>query len=619
MRIRAELRARLRWRWLCGAGVAGGAIVLVLLLAGAFSGGRSPDCVPVTVNRSDILPGTSLAVSPLPDSRDASPATQISLLGVRPEAITDVVAVGSKTGAHAGRLEAYSQGDGASFVPSSPFRPGETVQVSGRLQAAGALKQFSFSFVVARPDPLPIPAATTPHPSASTVQYYRSAPGLQLPKIAITADSRRVDSGDLFAALYGSGESGGPLIFNDRGQPVWFQPLPVGQSAANLQVQEYHGRPVLTWWQGDVLPQGFGEGEEVVDNASYQRVAVLRAGNGDSADLHDFQIQPDNVALITVFRPIECNLVGDGGSKSAALNDAAFQEIDMKTGLVRREWDSVNHVPVSDTYLSAAPRSLGDTPFDYFHLNSLDPIGDDQLLISARSTWAIYRVDQRTGQVLKEIGGRQTSYKPKPGGATAYQHDATLLPNGTISVFDNGGVPMVHTQSRAVILRTNPKTATVTEVHEYEHEPELKAGSQGDVELLPDGDVFVGWGSSPYFSEYTRGGTLVFDGHVSGTAQSYRVYRFPWKATPLTAPSIAVGVDPPGSLSVYASWNGSTAVRAWRVLTGASAGTLRPVATTAKTGFQTLIAVRGAGREVRVEALAAGGKVLGRSRLAAVS
>src|ERR1700753_1755293 len=90
-------------------------------------------CVPTTLTRSAVLPGTSLAVTPLPDSYDALPRTQISLLGAPPHALTNVTVKGSISGRHDGHLKAYSQGDGASFVPEEPFLSGETVTVTGRV------------------------------------------------------------------------------------------------------------------------------------------------------------------------------------------------------------------------------------------------------------------------------------------------------------------------------------------------------------------------------------------------------------------------------------------------------------------------------------------------------
>jgi hypothetical protein len=97
--------------------------------ASAHAAGAAPDCEPTTLNTSATLAG-SVTVSPLPGSRDASPQTQISFLGAPKGDLSLISVVGSRTGAHTGRFEGYSEGDGASFLPSRPFAQGETVTVS---------------------------------------------------------------------------------------------------------------------------------------------------------------------------------------------------------------------------------------------------------------------------------------------------------------------------------------------------------------------------------------------------------------------------------------------------------------------------------------------------------
>ena len=99
----------------------------------------------------------------------------------------------------------------------------------------------------------------------------------------------------------------------------------------------------------------------------------------------------------------------------------------MQTGLVRYEWHSLDHVPLSDAYVSPLPGSLKE-PFDFFHVNSIDVKHDGDLLIDARNTWAAYDVDARTGQVRWRLGGRRSSFKMGPGTGTAYQHDAREQP-----------------------------------------------------------------------------------------------------------------------------------------------------------------------------------------------
>ncbi|HEX4109321.1 MAG TPA: arylsulfotransferase family protein [Solirubrobacteraceae bacterium] len=592
----------------------GVSIALAAGISGPTAEAAAPACEPTTINRTDVLPGTSLDVSPLPDSMDASPGTQISFVGAPPSSLSQITVTGSRSGRHGGVLQPYSQGDGESFVPNSPFLAGEQVTVHGRVTRGASATNFTFHFVVETPDPLPYPTVGALHPSSSTLDSFHSMPNLDAPKVTISTDSPSSAPGYLFAALYGSGEIGGPLIFDNTGQPVWFDPLPHGVSATDLRVQQLGSQPVLTWWQGGVLPQGFGEGQDMIANSAYQVVQVVHAGNGDSADLHDFELQPDNVALVTVYKALRCDLSGHGGSSTSAVTDSGFQEIDLKTGLVRREWDSLDHVPLSYTETTASGADL-TWPFDFFHLNSLDAEPDGNLLMSARNTWAIYTINRTTGRVLATIGGNHGTYKEGRGAGTAYQHDATLLPNGTISVFDNGGTPVVHPQSRALILGLDTKTNTIRRVAQYTHRSPLKSGSQGDVQVLANGDVFVGWGGAPYFSEYTTGGKAVFDGRVSGAAQSYRVYRFPWTGTPAGPPAIAATAGAGGRLTVYASWNGATQVAAWRVLAGASPSALARVASVARTGFETTIATPSAGPDVEVQALGSAGQVLGTSKL----
>ena len=590
----------------------------------AFRAPSAPRCFPSTLNRSAVLPGTSLAVSPLPDSYDASTDTQISLLGAPADALSDISVSGSQTHKHNGHLKAYSQGDGASFVTSKPFRSGETVSVRGKLTIASKTQVFAFHFVVSRPDILKYTPPEHVHYDPGEVQHFRSRPELQPPELVITARSSQSAPGEIFSAPYSGPGQSGPMIFNEAGNVVWFHPLPSGDEASNLQVQQLDGKPVLSWWQGYVPPQGFGEGEEVILNSDYEQVGRVYAGNGLKADLHDFHITPQGTAVLTVFDPIDCNLSSVGGPSGGAVTDSIFQEIDLRTGLVRREWHSLDHVPLGDSYSTATTTSKG-WPFDYFHINSIDQLADGNTLISARNTSTLYELNTLSGQVLLRIGGKHSDIKLPPGAATAFQHDATMQENGTISVFDNGGVPKVHSQSRGLVLAVSPQTKTATVAAQYEHSPALSSGSQGNIQELAGGDVFVGWGAKPYFSEFSPTGQLLLDGHMHGSYQSYRTYRFPWTGTPQSAPAIAAvaahagagaGAGGQGSVTVYASWDGATQVASWRVLAGPSPQQLAPVASAADAGFETAIATPGGvgpTTYVAVAALEASGAVIGTS------
>lgn len=612
---------RLRSVLACGAALVVLASATTLALASrritaeqaAYSAPSAGRCTPTTLNASAVLPGTGLAVSPLPDSYDASTQTQISLLGAPAGAIGPVHVSGSLTGSHSGRLLAYSQGDGASFVPARGFLPGETVTVRGAVKVGSARRPFAYHFVVAHQDPVDYAAAVAVPQDYAEMQHFHSRPELEPPVLIVGQQNPQDTPGYLFAAPYGGPGPSGPMIFEESGNLVWFHPLPKGTEATNLQVQQYDGQPVLTWWQGRIPPQGFGQGEEIIDNSSYQEIGRVHAGNGYLADLHEFHITANGTALLTVFDPIACNLSSLGGPSGGAVTDSLFQEIDLRTGLVRREWTSLDHVALSESF---SPATTANTiwPFDYFHLNSIDQQAGGTTLISARNTSALYELNTLTGQVLTRIGGKDSSVKLSAGAATAYQHDATALANGTISVFDNGGVPKVHAQSRGLILAVNAQAKTDSVVAEYDHpSPPLAAGSQGNVQALQDGDVFIGWGAEPYFSEFSAGGQLLYDAHWHGSYQSYRSYRFAWTGTPSEPPAVAA-TTAGGQMTVYASWNGDTRTASWRVLAGASAQQLTLVASAARSGFETAIAAPVAEGYVAVQALGAGGEVLGTSR-----
>ena len=294
--------------------------------------------MPSQLNRSAVLPGTSLAVSPLPGSVRRLREHPDQPAGGTGERTGAVSASGSRSGSHPGRLLAYSQGDGASFVPSRAFDPGETVTMHGRVQSSTGTEPFAYQFVVAHQDVLPHTPSTPAHPplreDSTSTRLRRS----RRRSPDVTASSPQASPGYILASPYGGPGPSGPEMFNANRELVWFDPLPSDVEATNLQVQQLDGQPVLTWWQGYIPPQGFGEGEEIIENTSYRLLGRVHAGNGHKADLHDFHLTAQNTAVLTVFDPIDCNLSSVGGPSAGAVTDAIFQEIDLKTGLVRREW-----------------------------------------------------------------------------------------------------------------------------------------------------------------------------------------------------------------------------------------------------------------------------------------
>jgi hypothetical protein len=578
----------------------------------------SPSCTPPRLDVSAALAGSRVTVSPAPDSRDASASTQISMLGPPASELSRVTVKGSLSGAHAGRLVAYSQGDGASFVPNTPFTQGEIVSVHaeiGQPDGAGATP-FAWSFTAAVQDHGGVPGGSPrPAPREASYQGFHSRPDLQPPTVTVTARAAGTTPGDIFIAPYSGPGQYGPMILGEDGSLIWFQALsPAGARASDFRVQQYEGKPVLTWWQDPLIAGGQSKAGEVIVDSSYRQLAVVRAGNGYQPDLHEFQITPQGTALITVYDGIDCDLSSVGGPRDAAVADTLLQEIDLKTGLVMYEWHSLDHVPLSDSYASAKPASR-TTPFDFFHINAIDVLSNGDLLVDARNTWAAYDVDPRSGRVRWQLGGKRSSFAMGPGTRTAWQHDARQQPDGTITLFDNGATPAIHPQSRAIDVRLDPVRKTATLVREDEHPGKaLVAGSQGNVQALTGGAWMVGWGEVPYVSEFGAGGQLLFDAHLPAGYESYRAYRLPWSGDPSQAPALAAVRSSSGAGAiVYASWNGATNVASWRVLAGTSPSSLTPAGQAPRGGFETAVSLprAGAGSYVQAQALDAAGTVIG--------
>ncbi len=598
-----------------------GLATLALALAPAQARPTAPSCQSSTLDVSAQLAGGDVTVSPAPDSMVASYLTQISFLGPPAAGITHVAVVGSRSGAHPGRLVAYSQGDGASFLPDRPFAQGELVTVHAIVRQGASATPFSWSFTVADVDStsrsLETPPPPPPPAKSSELQHFVSRPDLQPPTVTVTANSGSPAPGDIFLAPYAGPGQYGPMILDGAGELVWFKPVPHGARAADLRVQEYDGQPVLTWWQDPLVADGQRGAGVVIANSSYHDIAFVRAGNGYQTDLHAFEITPQGTALFTVYDAIRCNLSAYGGPADGAVADTLFQEIDLKTGLVRYEWHALDHVALADSYQPLGGGGTLISPWDYFHINAVSEHGEE-MLVDSRNTWAAYDVDARSGQIVWRLGGKQSSFAMGPGASPAWQHDAREEPDGTISFFDNGGTPKVHPQSRTIVLALNKQAMTATLVSSFVHPTALLAASQGDFQPLAGGNWFVGWGQEPFFSEFSPEGEDLFDAHLPARYQSYTVLKFPWSGQPKTAPALAI--DPSTHpISAYVSWNGATEVAGWRLLGGSSESKLQPIAQAPRTGFQTTIAIPGSPSHLQAQALDSGGVPLGSSAIVNVS
>jgi hypothetical protein len=461
-------------------------------------------------------------------------------------------------------------------------------------------------------DPVPRARAKAASAPAGRAWNFRSRPDLHPPVIEVIKQARDTAPGYVFIApKNGPGEAGpgqdGCVILDNAGQPVWLRLLQnEGMDVMAFRAQAYKGERVLTWWEG--VHTGYGQGEYVIFDSSYRERARFTAANGYEGDHHEFLITPEDTALITIYSKVVRDLSDIGGPVEGVVLEGIAQEIDIESGEVLFEWHSLDHIGLEESYYEP-PADL-EAAFDYFHINSIDVYDEDHLLISARRTCAVYKVDRKTGEVVWRLGGKNSDFKMGAGVRTTLQHDARRNSDGTITIFDNGDVNRVD-QSRAIMIEVDEDKMIASLVREYTHPDRLLSDTQGNVQVLPNGNVFVGWGSAPFVSEFNHHGELLFHAAFPTEGETYRAFRLPWSGQPTDDPAIAAELGTEDEVTIYASWNGATEVTTWQVLAGSAPDQLEPLASAPRQGFETVITVRTTESYVGLNAMNGSGKVLG--------
>ena len=578
----------------------------------AVMGAAAAGAIALALPRLSAAQQPTVAIYPAAGTWTASPGTEISFRGISAEELGPVYVTGSVRGGLSGVMAPHGDGNGVSYLPDAPFVPGEMV----RVEASGLPEAHEFG--VARPVPWweAMEARETAAPEDEP-RVFRSRPDLLPPAINVTTPPAETAPGYIFVGAKVTDGQNGALMLDNTGDVVWFGlPKVTTSMIYDFKVQHYRGEPVLTWMEG-TTPSGFGAGHFVIANSAYERIAEFQVGNGfDGGDLHELMITSRDTALVIVYSAIEWDLSPVGGPKHGTVTDAVIQEIEIDTGRVLFEWHSLDHIPVEESRIGFGGLDNGDRPFDYVHLNSIDEDSDGNLLISGRHIFAVHKIDRATGEIIWRLNGSRSDFEMGEGTQFAWQHDARMQEDGTLTLFDNAESNQDldgTVASRGMVLDLDEEAMTATLVREYIHPTEILSTSQANMQVLPNGNVFIGWGSAPVFSEFTEDGELIFNGRFPAAGTSYRAYRHEWIGQPAEPPAIALERGEDDAVTVFASWNGATEVASWRVLSGPSADDLSEIGSAARAGFETAIGGLVADSYIVVEALDAGGAVLGAS------
>ena len=296
------------------------------------------------------------------------------------------------------------------------------------------------------------------------------------------------------------------------------------------------------------------------------------------------------------------NLRSVGGAAKGVVNDSIVEQIDIKTGLVMWEWHALGHIPLRDSY-SAPPKN--STNWDYVHINSVDPGGSGDVLLSARNTWQIYDVSIHTGGFIWRLGGKFSNFTGSNATRTYWQHDAEWQSSDEDLGVRQRLEPTEGEAEAAVCCCALTGRRTPSRWRRSSRIPSSACSLQAREASSACPAATGCWATAGCrTSPSSAPGAPSCSTARSGAAcRTFGTYLGAWSGQPTTRPSLTIGRSSSGAPTAWASWNGATALASWRVLSGSSPAALAPGGSVAKAGFETPLALDSRARYVAVQAL----------------
>jgi hypothetical protein len=313
-------------------------------------------------------------------------------------------------------------------------------------------------------------------------------------------------------------------IFDTNGVPVWWYRASTPALDAKLL-----SNGDIAWLQFNPGGLGAGQAEEHgLDGTIVRRIAAV----GSGTDSHEIQLLSNGSHLLAryyVRSPVD--LTACGGAPDASVVDNELQEIG-PDGAVMWSWSVMDHIPPSEVTARWRHECAVSGPADIYHFNSAQPDGGG-FVVSFRHLDAVLRIDRRTGAIDWKLGGTPRPESLRPLGdqllATAGfggQHDARVLPDGTLTVLDNG--TRAARAPRAVRYRIDPRSRTATLLEQVTDAAVTDSFCCGSARRLPGGDWVTSWGGRPFVTELDPAGTPVFRLTFTQGLFSYRADALPF-------------------------------------------------------------------------------------------
>ncbi len=278
-------------------------------------------------------------------------------------------------------------------------------------------------------------------------------------------------------------------------------------------------------------------------DTSLTPVDTFKCGNGYTANSHDFFLLPNGHGLLFAYdpEPVDMSKVVPGGNPNAIVTGIVIQEIDADKNVVF-QWRSWDYLPITDSYFDLTSQNI-----DLIHMNGLAVDADGNILASLRHLSCIIKINRQTGDIDWILGGKENQFtffnEDESNSPTyfSYQHDICVLPNGNITLFDNGNQhPLKY--SRGVEYKLDEKNKTATLVWQYRHSPDIFTSAMGSVQRLSNGNSLIGWGIAngngiPAFTEIHPDNSTALEMFLPTGQISHLSLKHPWVSQ---APAVTV-------------------------------------------------------------------------------
>jgi len=489
-------------------------------------------------------------VSPKPNSSLNSKETNIIFKSadlINQSSLIDknlISVVGSESGIHAGKLILSDDNKTIVFNPNNPFTAGETVKVtlkqSIKTLYGKRIKPEIFSFTIS---PLQEPIKLDPvimfGLEISSEDLLLSRQGINktlldtlpadFPSITVDNSNNPSDGKIFLANISATFNTGNYLmILNNDGSVLKYREVD-GFFGIGFTVLP-NGK--LSYGQIIALSPGVPTGRFIVMDTTLAPVDTFQCGNGYITHPSRFLLLPNGHAILHATDPQPIDMSPYGGNPNAIVVGNVIQELDESKNVVF-QWRSWDYLPISDSYIN-----LKSDVIDLTHGNALALDANGNILYCIRHNSSIISINRQTGNVNWIMGGKRNQFtfinenSSNAPNYFSFQHDIRVLPNGNITLFDNG-TQHSPPYTRGVEYQLDEQNKTATLVWEFRHSPDFFASSNGSVQRLENGGTIIGWGQAstsgvPMFTELQPDNTIALEFSMPSEHKSFRALKFPW-------------------------------------------------------------------------------------------